>query len=259
MGFFSQNNAGDELRQYLLGSLPESQQQRVEQRLLTDSKFFEELMANEDELIDQYLSKRLSERERRQFEAHFSLSKDHQQKIQFGHVLRTYLQSRFEPRVERSVSKPLFGSFQHQHSALVFALILIVCFGALGLAWLIFKRQVQTTPGSYAAVVTLVPGSVRSEGALQRVKQAPENSAVQFKLELGTSEYPQYKVVLFREDQFLTSFEHLNAQNEAGHFIVTMTVDSGILKPGDYQVRVDGISGNGQNEFKDQYRFRVIP
>jgi hypothetical protein len=259
MRFFSRNNAGDELRRYLLGSLPESQQERIEQRLLTDSDFFDELLASEDELVDQYFSKRLSERERSQFEAHFSLSKDHRQKIQFGQVLRTYLESRFQPRVERSVGNPLFGNFQRQHSVLVFALVLIVCFGALGLAWLIFKRQVQTTPVSPAAVVTLVPGSVRSEGALQRVKQAPQNSAVQFKLELGTSEYAQYKVVLSREDQLLTSFEHLNAQSEAGHFILTVTVDSGILKPGDYQVRVDGISGNGQNEFKGQYRFRVIP
>jgi hypothetical protein len=41
------------------------------QRMLTDSAFYEEFLATEDDLVDQYVSGTLTDEERRQFEVTF--------------------------------------------------------------------------------------------------------------------------------------------------------------------------------------------
>lgn len=48
---------------YLLGELPEEEQNRIEERFLNDNQYFEQLLAVEDALIDDYVCGELSERE----------------------------------------------------------------------------------------------------------------------------------------------------------------------------------------------------
>ena len=87
------NRKNEDLRRFLLGTLPKLLQDQVEQRLMTDSVFNDELVATEDDLIDQYLSQQLSDQERRQFEAHFAITEDRQRKIRFGRIFKGYLDS----------------------------------------------------------------------------------------------------------------------------------------------------------------------
>jgi hypothetical protein len=261
MRLWKRDTDTSELREYLLGILPGPQQEQLEKRVLTDSEFYEQLLASEDELVDEYLSNSLNERERRQFESHFGASKDRRQKIHFGQSLRTYLQSRTDPQVETvSLKSPgVFAGFWWQRKAIAVSLFIAVAFGVLAVFLLSQKRSGQLAPQGQVAVVTLVPGSVRSEGALQRVAQPRGNGSVQIKLELGTNEYQTYRVALFREDELITTFEPVRAQNEGGHFVLPVTVESSRLEPGDYRLKVEGISVSGQTEFKDQYRFRLVP
>lgn len=57
------------LRRYLLDSLPETDKERLEERLFKEHELFEELLIVEEELIDDYSQGRLALREREVFES----------------------------------------------------------------------------------------------------------------------------------------------------------------------------------------------
>src|ERR1044072_1838145 len=89
MTLYSENN--NELRQYLLGDLTEEARRRVEQRLLTEPDFLEELLAGEEELIDDYVGNELSDDERLKFERHFLCTKERRQQLSFARALSRYV------------------------------------------------------------------------------------------------------------------------------------------------------------------------
>jgi len=69
---------------YLLGDLPEDEQIRIEERFFTDDEYFEQLLALEDDLIDDYVNGELTDREREQFEEYFLASPTRRQRVEFA-------------------------------------------------------------------------------------------------------------------------------------------------------------------------------
>ena len=84
------------LRQYLLGSAPEDERERLEQALLADENLYEELLAIEDELMDQYVWGQLPEPERTSFLQYLNALPDHKERLEFASA--TGAQSRFPYR-----------------------------------------------------------------------------------------------------------------------------------------------------------------
>jgi len=257
------NRNNEDLRRYLLGTLPKLLQDQVEQRLMTDAVFNDELVATEDDLIDQYLSQQLSDQERRQFEAHFAITAERQGKIRFGRIFRSYLDSLpaadYRARVGGHSSDrfAVFGAWSGRIPVLVTALVIALFAGTLA-AWFVYQRQnrVEGQP----VVITLVPGSLRSlEATSQRLKQPPPNTTVQIQLKLTANEYRTYQVELFSENRLVRTVKSLQAQNTDGDLILKFAVESDILNAGDYQCKLSGISDSDQVEFKDSYGFRVNP
>ena len=56
------------LRHYLLGLMTEEQQNEIEESYFADDEFFETMLAAEDELVEAYVNKELSRRERKRFD-----------------------------------------------------------------------------------------------------------------------------------------------------------------------------------------------
>ena len=79
-----------EIRDYLLGGLPQDAQRRVEERLLTEEAFMDELTLAEEELIDDYVGERLSARERADFERHFLSTEERRRQLRFARALGRY-------------------------------------------------------------------------------------------------------------------------------------------------------------------------
>jgi CHAT domain-containing protein len=80
------------IKQYLLGELaPENRRQELEERILTDDEFFEEILVAEDELTDQYLDGALTDRERERFENHFLSTPERRQKLNFARAMKRYI------------------------------------------------------------------------------------------------------------------------------------------------------------------------
>ena len=99
-------NGTDEalVRQYLLGMLPESEWDGIEQKLLTDDDFAGTVEIIEDEIVDDYLHGALTRAENRAAEDHFFQSPEHRYKLHFARLLRSHL--RKEPSTEHLWSVP---------------------------------------------------------------------------------------------------------------------------------------------------------
>jgi hypothetical protein len=72
------------LARYLLGQLPEGEQQRIEESFFSDEEFLAELLVVEDDLIDDYVRGQLSASERERFEKFFLASPRRQQRVAFA-------------------------------------------------------------------------------------------------------------------------------------------------------------------------------
>lgn len=76
-----------EKRDYILGKLSDSARERIEERILADDSAFDEMLAEEDELIDSYVSDELSGNELRDFEAALRRSVRLRDRVELAEIL----------------------------------------------------------------------------------------------------------------------------------------------------------------------------
>ena len=271
------NVDNQEMKSYLLGTLNADRREAFEERILCDREVYEDLLAIEAELIDQYVAGSLSSSEQKQFETHFLISVERQKNLRFGRLLKRYLDA--QPVLIRpenvaaavcQANRPapankffsLFGLFG-KGPALAFSTALIACVGViLLLCWLAMKKpanQMVLKDPSHSVAFTVTPGSLRSEGAVtQRVPIPPKGYNLRLQLEVTNAKFPTYKSELFRENELLQTIDELKVETSGEQQIVPLTITGDMLSPGDYQVKLSGVLDTGQDEFIDNYSFRVI-
>ncbi len=84
----------DTFRHYLLGGLAGEDLEAFEKRLLTDDEVFEELLAAEDDLVDEYAGGQLSKNERDEFEKHFLSTPERQHDLDFARTLQQFIKQK---------------------------------------------------------------------------------------------------------------------------------------------------------------------
>ena len=282
------------IRSYLLGTLAPDEQQRVEERLLTDEDFFLALQAEEDELIDDYLSGALTAAERAQGERLFLALPERRRKLTFAKSLRRYIAAHAPaPPAPDPVGgrfaffqRPFATLFQSQTRGLAVAaccLLLITC----GAVWLGLRswqgrdetaRREQSAPntGSQTAptprqsivapaepgasvppvfVAAFAPGLTRSDGQTNRLTIPPDANTVQLQLALTTDEYAHYRATLRANGTEVFAAGAQRAE-VAGAKYVLLNVPAQLVPPGDYQVLLSG--AGAQWEEIGKYNFRVM-
>ena len=90
------------IRQYLLDNVTSDEQRRVEERLLTDDHYFNQLCAIEEDLIDEYVHDALPDGDLVRFERHFLNGPDRSESVAFARVLNACVSR----RVGRPVTRP---------------------------------------------------------------------------------------------------------------------------------------------------------
>jgi hypothetical protein len=85
----SDNQALDDklLRRYLLGSLPEADSERLHELSVSDEEFADRLDAVENDLVDAYVQRELSEEDLQQFKSFYLSSPRRREKVQFAEGL----------------------------------------------------------------------------------------------------------------------------------------------------------------------------
>jgi hypothetical protein len=75
------------MSRYLLRELSEEERARIEEQFFADDDFFEQLLAVEDELIDNYARGELPPQERKQFERYFLASPGQRRRVELARML----------------------------------------------------------------------------------------------------------------------------------------------------------------------------
>jgi len=86
------------IKEYLLGNIiSEEEKTAMEEELMTSDHFFQELLAEEDNLIEDYVDEKLTANERENFEKRFLISVERREKVNFSVLLKNYISARSEP------------------------------------------------------------------------------------------------------------------------------------------------------------------
>jgi hypothetical protein len=114
----------EKLIQYLLGELPEEEQNLLEEQYLSDDDSHERLLMAEDELIEEYARGEMEDSRRERFERYFLSSPRRQKKLRFARTVMLYTDEVRQPkrsatdkRLSASLWETLPALFQPQRFA----------------------------------------------------------------------------------------------------------------------------------------------
>jgi len=267
----------ESLRKYLLGNLQPGEIASLEERLLTDSVFYDELLMVEDELIDQYLSGEQSGAERESFEAHFALAPERRQKLRFARALKKYLNRTNEaeardvviakPALSKTVSaaesqRSLFP-FLPRNPIVAYSLAATFVLVVGLLSWTVLNRLRNPGSGETGQVlaVVLTPGLSRSLDSpqIKKISIPPETQTLELQLELAKAEYATYRAEVLRSDQtMVATIEGLKPATAGAKASITVSLSATKFKRDDYSVKLAGKRADGVYEEVSGYVFRVL-
>lgn len=246
-----------EVSSYLLGVSDADRKTQLEEQILSAPETYEELLLVEEELIDQYVAGGLSEHERHQFETHFLITAERRKNLRFGQLLNRYVNS--HPFLENSAPAKKSLTFSMLPAAgrpvMTFGIVGVVLLGVALLCWLGYRRPQSSLaqPGiEPVVVVTLAPA------AAPHVNVPPKGYDLKLELELANPSFRNYKSELFRENTSVQTRGELRVEPKGEQYIVPVTITGEVLSPGDYELKLSGVSESGANEFIEKYSFRVI-
>jgi hypothetical protein len=158
------NNDQIRVRDYLLGHLSEDEQEKIEERLITDDELFDELEISKEELIEEYQAGDMAQTDRQWFERHYLASPEGRLDYTFGLAL---------DRVEKPNPAPKPASFYEQLSSFFSGPRLK--YAAIGLSTLIVivvAALLRSGPQSSLALTLTSTASRRnpSDTKVQKVK-----------------------------------------------------------------------------------------
>ena len=248
------------IRAYLLGLIQENEQPAIEERLLTDDEFYEELLIAEDELIDEYLGGRLSSSDQEQFEEHFLVTPERQQKLRFGRALKIYTDDKGSVSVPLAPWwSPATSLFSSANGFPALAMGAVVLLFVVGVSWLAVNKFSNPTPGSSGNIVTavLTPGMSRADGQITRVSIPADTDTLQLKLALPPGDYEKYSVEILGQGTRVWTGTDLPAEQlPEGKFLV-LNVPANNFKRDDYQIKLSGRHANSSSDDLASYTFRV--
>ena len=269
----SPNADKEEMRAYLLGTLDSALKTEIEEKILYAPEVYEELLMVEEELIDQYVVGGLSELERRHFEAHFVVTAERQNHLRFGQLLKRYLNSHpiADPaaaatsHVEKNAPAPkpfMFPpSLVNSSSLITFCVVGVVLLGLALVGWFTVGRSTGRLTQRHvepAVVVTLAPGSITTgRDTARQVNVPPKGYNLKLELEVKSASFRNYRFELFRENKPVQTSAALPIEAKGEQYVIPLTIVGEVI-PGDYQVKLSGVSDSGIDEFVQNYSFRVI-
>lgn len=138
-----------QLRHYLLGELSDDEQQKIEEKLLINNDYSEQMLIAEEDLIDDYIKGSLPPSQQKKYEKLFPATREGKQKIQITRVLKSHLTEFKEPQPNLlSRIHSAIGQLFPPMALKVAAALFIVGLGVLN--WSLFFRQTDLKKGLVA-------------------------------------------------------------------------------------------------------------
>lgn len=245
------NHDQETARQYLLGQLTDDEQQRIEERLLTEDEFFEELEITKDELVEEYRAKQLTQAEREWFGQNFLASPEGRQRQRFASTLNLYISHQLQPQKKLSGAERFFAYWNSQPTLLRAAAAMAVLVILVGIYWV----SRTPSPQSFATLTLTNSSSTRSSGT-EAPKLRLQEHALKLTLMLPTPATPgeRYRVELLNDKGENKTSEVAGQDAQS----VTAEIPAAQLTPGQYAVTLSKVSGAGSlQRIPGSYYFTV--
>ena len=277
------NEQKDNLRRYLLQELDETEQEQVEMRLLTDKEFGRHLAIAQDDLIDDFVTAKLSDHEVERFQKYYLITPERQKKVGFATALDQYVTGREPSRKTGALGDLLaFIYARPLKTAISVAGLILVIGAALAVALYIQRRQDRDLRQEFVRVnrpeetdstsllvlkqssvnthvLILRQNVVREDAESRKVEVTSGVVLVRLLLEVGEGTYDRFNGALQTSNgQNLATVEDLKAREESGALFVVVNIPSELLTQGDYQLRLTGIGSDSRATDLGPYPFHVI-
>jgi hypothetical protein len=246
----------NEIRDYLLGSLAEDDQRRIEERLINETGFLEELLVGEEELIDDYVTNDLSSDSRSRFEKHFLCTPERARKLRFARALGRFTSQASETNTlkapsedaetSRSWSAWLRAFWGRQTLTVRFASA-VVAIAIVATIYYIVVPNRPFVPKTFATVTLSLSASDRAEGpTISRVKLTQDIDALKMILKLpeSTDPAPGYRVELMNDQEAIQRLEVAGQDTQS----VTVVIPAKDVVPGDYALHLYRIKPGGSEQ-----------
>jgi hypothetical protein len=267
----------EEIREYLLGRFASADAAILEERLLIDDAFYQELLIIEDELVDQYLAGRLTDSDQRSFEGHFLIPLERREKLRFARNLKKYVSragdeyfapaptaagAESTPAVPSPVSKKTFWPRTWKRPILSYSLAAAATAAVLVLAFaapLIVKNLIPPQQGTGTVLaVELVPGRTRGDEETKQITVTAGTNTVQLQLRIPNDVAHQaYRAILQTTDGREILRQENIRPDPASNDRVICPIPANLLKPSDYDLKLSGRNQQGEYEDVSRYYFRV--
>jgi hypothetical protein len=270
------------LREFLLGKVNEEERERIECLFLTDSQARERILAVEQDLIDDYLEQNLTSEDRERFVSRYEETAKQRLKLRIARSINDWAQRESpstRPLPTSSSGGKSFRTRLRLEPKLIIpiaAIVIIAIFvAALLLTRLTDQRKRErlaieqelaqlNAPASLAETpsqmvsVDLLPVTTRSGQQQQEVKTGSQIRIVQFQLGLGQQQrYFTYQLEV-RRLEAAESFVIPNLHDQKEGTYVRLRLPTSILKRGQYEIELTGVSAGGSLNRLQDYTFTVV-
>ena len=239
------------IREYLLGKLSDEEQQKLEERLITEDDLFQEFEISKDELVEEYQANELSPDEQQWFESHFLASSEGKERYRFTVTLDHLARPIPKPAPRVSFFDWLTNLFkQYPWIIATASAVVIIC--VIGIPGYVLRPKGQTFTGpTLASNITN-----REQGALPARITIPANAS-ELKLRLSlprdTSPSPNYRAELDNKTE--TTPVKVVEQDQEGVWVV---VPVSKLPRGEYSLKLVAITPEGtEREIPGDYLFNI--
>ncbi len=263
------NTDRQQLRDYLLGRLPEDLAVQFDSRLFADDALRQELDEEQHSLIEDFVYERLTETEERTFQEQCAQSPLLRGKVASLRVLLSALE-----RQQDSTSPSFSLSFKQFLALLSPALALLLCFAAF-----LYVRERHRNTSQVSQVAALFPPAklgapssghgvptvvvflsanvVRSSSAMPEIKIPSAGTVLELQVEVRSpsSSVADWDVALLRGNEVIQSSSHVPLHRLGEETYLSLRIDAASLQDGSYRVRYSPHADPGVPQYRS---FQVV-
>lgn len=284
----TQDDSVQTIRDYLLGQLPESETERLDELTITDGGYAERVRAVEHDLVDAFARGELEGVVLEQFTSRYLTTPRRYESVRFARALQSLDQHPERlgaPRAAHAATKPVPTTWRWRDLLPMAAAVIL----AVTTVWLAFANQTlreratnaelqrdQQREGETVSPTTTAPSSPNGRPStatvatlvltppLRSARQLPTvtltgDGDLTVQLELEPVDFPAYDAALVGAsgDRVLWRSDRLIARSAGDRKRIDLRLPAAVLSPQDYLVRVSGLPDRGAPEIVGEYRFTI--
>ena len=279
------------IRDYLLGQLPESETERLDELSITDDECAERIRAVEHDLVDAFARGELQGVVLEQFRSRYLTTPRRREATRFAEALQSLDENSgtgSSSEAGRGPTTPVRETRRWRELLAIAAAVML----ATASVWLVLdnrmlrervtsaelqrdrqlreaeaRRAADTAPPptsrepSPLTVATLVLApQLRSARQLPTVALAVGTGDLAVQLDLEPVDYPAYdaSLVASNGDRIVWRSDRLIARTVGDRKRIDLGLPATVLSPQEYLIRVSGVPARGASEIVGEYRFIVV-